>query len=149
MSSIEYLEFSDQIPFKITDQITALHVSIFKKPFENFEQSLFPKKRYLCLVALCGDKVVGYKIGYQRKLGHYFSWIGAVQPEFRRRGIASHLMKLQHHWCTEHGFKSIRTITKQHWLEMLLLNLKNGYKIIRLFRSREDYPKIVLEKELL
>jgi predicted GNAT superfamily acetyltransferase len=63
-------------------------------------------------VATVGERVVGFKMGYERKSTAYHSWLGGVDPEFRRQGIARGLMKLQHQWCAESGYKSIRTQTK-------------------------------------
>ncbi|HEY8343405.1 MAG TPA: GNAT family N-acetyltransferase [Calditerricola sp.] len=45
---------------------------------------------------------------------------------YRRRGIATELMKRQHAWCRRHGYQTIRTHTKNKWREMLILNLRHG-----------------------
>ena len=53
--------------------------------------------------------VVGCKVGYERKPGHYYSWLGGVHSEFRGRGIARSLMQQQHAWCQHQGYHRIRT----------------------------------------
>ncbi|MET4106954.1 GNAT family N-acetyltransferase [Hymenobacter sp. UYP22] len=93
------------------------------------------------------DQLVGCKLGYERKPGHYYSWLGGVHPGFRGRGIAAELMRQQHAWCAAQGYHRVRTHTYNRWRAMLLLNLRHGFDIIGTVQSSRGLT-IVLEKEL-
>lgn len=100
-------------------------------------------------VATSKDKVIGYKLGYERKPNHYYSWLGGVSADHQRRGIATMLMKMQHDWCRANDYVAIRTQTKNKWRNMILLNIKSGYHIIGSFTDDVGEPKIMLEKSLI
>ncbi|MFC4767956.1 GNAT family N-acetyltransferase [Effusibacillus consociatus] len=106
------------------------------------------KSRLFTLLALKEQLVVGYKIGYERKLGHFYSWLGGVDPSFRKQGIASELMRRQHEWCRRNGYRSVRTHTKNKWRDMLILNIRHGFDIIGTLTDAKGEAKIILEKKL-
>jgi GNAT superfamily N-acetyltransferase len=95
-----------------------------------------------------GGKVVGCKLGYERQPGHYYSWLGGVHPGFRGQGIAAELMRRQHAWCRQQGYRRIRTHTFNRWRAILLLNLRHGFDIIGTVQGQRGLT-IVLEKELV
>lgn len=109
-----------------------------------YQQARQPVQVWL---ALADGNVVGVKLGYERKPGHYYSWLGGVHPEFRGQGIAAELMRRQHAWCREQGYRSIRTHTYNRWRAMLLLNLRHGFDIIGTMQGAHGLT-IVLEKDL-
>lgn len=82
------------------------------------------------LLAVVDGQVVGCKVGYERKPGHFYSWLGAVHADFRGQGIATELMRRQHDWCFQHGYYTIRTQTYNRWRQMLVLNLRFGFDIV-------------------
>ena len=43
----------------------------------------------LAIVAFDGVKAVGFKIGYESDFEEFFSWIGGIDPAYRRKGIGS------------------------------------------------------------
>jgi GNAT superfamily N-acetyltransferase len=92
-------------------------------------------------------QLVGCKLGYERKPGQYYSWLGGVHPSFRGQGIARELMQQQHAWCVQQGYHRIRTQTYNHWRAMLLLNLRVGFDIVGTVQGPRGLV-IVLEKEL-
>ncbi|MCB0365476.1 MAG: GNAT family N-acetyltransferase [Bdellovibrionaceae bacterium] len=106
------------------------------------------KHRPSLFVALAGEQVVGFKLGYERKPGHYYSWMGGVDPDYRGKGIARALMEFQHSWLKSEGYKGLRTQTKNQWQEMIILNLKSGFQIIGTFTDDEGETKIIMEKAL-
>ncbi|GAB4016797.1 GNAT family N-acetyltransferase [Spirosoma koreense] len=99
------------------------------------------------LLAVAGGQVVGCKLGYERKPGHFYSWLGAVHPNARGQGIASELMRQQHDWCRQHGYHTVRTQTYNQWRSMLLLNLRFGFDIIGTVQGSHGLA-IVLEKKV-
>lgn len=57
--------------------------------------------------------LVGFKLGYRRGGDLFYSWLGAVDPDWRRRGIAQRLMAMQHDWARQQGYRHIETRTRQ------------------------------------
>ena len=98
-------------------------------------------------LALANGIVVGCKLGYERKPGHFYSWLGCVAPAFRGNGIAAELMRRQHEWCRQHNYQTIRTQTYNQWRSMLILNLRAGFDIIGTMQGKHGLT-IVLEKTL-
>lgn len=106
------------------------------------------KHGLLTIVAIENGEVIGCKIGYNRKAYHFYSWLGGVSGNFRKHGIGSELMRRQHEWLQQNGYKTIRTHTKNQWRSMLILNLKHGFDVIGTFTDSRGEPKIILEKRL-
>ncbi|MBC3786747.1 GNAT family N-acetyltransferase [Spirosoma utsteinense] len=98
-------------------------------------------------LALDDNQVVGCKLGYEQKPGHFYSWLGCVSPSCRGQGIAAELMRQQHDWCKEQGYHTIRTHTYNQWRHMLVLNIRSGYDIIGTVAGKRGLT-IVLEKTL-
>jgi predicted GNAT superfamily acetyltransferase len=92
-------------------------------------------------------KIVGCKLGYERKPGHYYSWLGGVEEAFRGHGTAAELMRRQHAWCQRQGYQRIRTQTYNQWRTMLLLNLRMEFDIVGTMQGAHGLV-IVLEKKL-
>ncbi|MCL6444163.1 MAG: GNAT family N-acetyltransferase [Alicyclobacillus sp.] len=126
-----------------------LHESIFTTQSSDvIEEELSSRPKFLILVAMDDDRVVGYKIGYHDRKNRFYSWLGGVYPEYRNRGIASELMKIQHEWCKLQGYSVIRTQTKNKWRSMLMLNLRHGFDVIGTYTDETGEPKIIMEKRL-
>lgn len=146
---VEYRQFEGLPDGKVLADLLRLHELVFGAgEADRMLREARNRHRLLTLVALAGQQVVGYKIGYERKPGHFYSWVGAVAPGFRRRGIASELMRRQHAWCREQGYGTIRTATKNKWRDMLILNLRHGFDIIGVYVDQRGEPKLILEKRL-
>lgn len=109
-----------------------------------YQQARSPLHVWLALV---DGQMVGGKLGYERKPGHYYSWLGGVHADFRGQGIAAELMRRQHAWCQEQGYHRIRTQTYNRWRAMLLLNLRHGFDIVGTVQGAHGLT-IVLEKDL-
>lgn len=104
------------------------------------------RPRRLLLVALMEGRVVGYKIGYEERPGRFYSWIGGVDPDYRRRGIARALMAKQHRLLERAGFRTVRSQTRNRYPGMLILSILSGFEIIGTLAG--DETRIVLEKKL-
>ena len=100
------------------------------------------------LLAMVNGQVVGCKLGYERKPGQYYSWLGGVHADYRGRGIATELMRRQHEWCCQNQFHTIQTQTYNQWRDMLILNLRHGFHIIGTVQGKLGLT-IVLEKILV
>lgn len=146
---IQY-QFHHTLPLE--PQLTAL-VNLLADVFDNESPSdwrakLIDRKRQTEVyteLALMDGVLVGCKLGYERKPGHFYSWLGCVDPAFRGNGIAAELMRRQHAWCRQHDYQTIRTQTYNQWRSMLILNLKAGFDIIGTLQGKHGLT-IVLEK---
>jgi len=128
----------------------ALHDQIFRSQGSgSITRELASKSRFLIALAMDGEHVVGYKIGYEERQHRFYSWLGGVHPNYRGQGIASALMNEQHEWCRGNGYTVIRTHTKNKWRSMLILNLRHGFDVIGTFTDEQGEPKIILEKRLV
>lgn len=107
-----------------------------------YQQSRQPVQVWL---AFSGDQPVACKLGYERKPGHYYSWLGGVHPDHRCQGLAAELMRQQHAWCAAQGYHTIRTQTFNRWRAMLLLNLRFGFDIVGTVQGGRGLT-LVLEK---
>ena len=92
--------------------------------------------------------LVGFKIGYAHTRTRYYSWLGGVDPNLRRKGIARELMVNQHHWLIENGYLSVETGARQSNTAMAKLNLVSGFKVVGI-RFKGDDPDILYEKILV
>lgn len=130
------------------ESLIELHEETFHTTTSAFLEELKEKNKLLIILTFHHDQIVGYKIGYERKQHHFYSWIGGVHKDYRKQGIASKLMDIQHNWCRERGYKTIQTKTKNKWRSMLILNIKHGYDVIGTYTDNKAEPKIILEKKL-
>lgn len=128
--------------------VLALNSKVFQSATADTLREQLPRRTsLLVVVAFEADAVIGYKIGYEQNNRQFHSWLGGVDPEYRGRGIATQLMRLQHEWCFSHGYNTIRTHTTNKWRSMLLLNIRNGFDVIGTV-TEGGKTKIILEKTL-
>ena len=78
-------------------------------------------------VAEIDGALVGFKIGYAMTQTKYYSWLGGVHPDQRRRGLAAALMVRQHQWAADQGYAKIETAADQENTPMAKLNLVHGF----------------------
>ena len=102
---------------------------------------------FTVIEARVGEQLVGFKLGYAHTPTRYYSWLGGVDPEYRRQGIAGELMNRQHAWLLEAGYKTVETGARQHNSAMAELNLASGFKVVGI-RFKDGDPEITYEKQL-
>lgn len=144
---MDYIHYREIPKMNVLTGIMELHKHVFEGAELGLEE-LTEKKNLLIFVALNGERVVGFKMGYEYTDDTFYSWLGGVHSDFRGKGIASELMRRQHELVKSFGYTKIRTISRNKRREMLLLNIKVGFDIIETFVSGKGTHKIVLEKEL-
>lgn len=126
--------------------VEGLYRNIFRSEAD-LNGEMQTKTRLLTFVARENERVVGFKLGYERKKKHFYSWLGGVDEAYRGQGIASELMKRQHERC-RNGYQTIRTHTKNKWKNTLILNLKHGFDVIGTYTDDQGKSKIILERKL-
>lgn len=110
------------------------------------ERVAFTHRLHLGL-ARVDERVVGFKIAAWMRPDRLYSWLGCVDPAWRRRGIASALLVQQHAWARGQGIRLVRTATLNRWPGMVALNLAHGLEIIGT-TTQGGQPKLILEKRL-
>ncbi len=80
-------------------------------------------------LAIAAGRIVGFKIGYAMSQRKYYSWLGGVDPAFRRRGVASELMERQHRWIAMRGYTVVETSANQENVAMAQVNLRHGFSV--------------------
>ena len=135
-------------------KLVELERAVFEKPLDAavIRNELFNRAGLIVLLARVEGSYRGYKVGYRLSAtdDYFYSWIGGVHPDYRRRGIARLLMERQHQLAREAGCSYVRTKTRNKYKSMLILNLKVGFDVCGLYHKLdEQHPGIVLEKRLL
>lgn len=145
---IDYIIFHLITNDVILDGIIELHKDIFGTT-DDLINKIANKPKLLVVTAMNGTKVIGYKIGYELDNNKFYSWLGGVDRNYRKHGIASELMKKQHEYLKENGYSVVQTKTMNKWRDMLVLNIKNGFDVIDTYIDEKGLYKIILEKKLL
>jgi len=146
---IKYLVINSIPDDDLMDNIKSLYSAIFKSNIEEFNNKIKDKPKILFNIALDGNKLIGFKIGYELNGDKFYSWLGGVDPSYRKQGIASKLMEQQHQYLREYGYKVIQTKSMNKWRGMLLLNIKYGFDVTETYTDEKGLHKIILEKKLL
>ncbi|GAE32534.1 GNAT family N-acetyltransferase [Alkalihalobacillus hemicellulosilyticus] len=145
--TITYEAIDRPLTDKELNQVDVLHKTVFG-PSHSIIDKMTDKPRIIVHLALHQSKPVGYKIGYELDNKTFYSWLGGVDPIYRKRGIAAKLMEKQHTTLKELGYEKVQTKTMNRWRQMLLLNIKMGFDVIRTYTDDKGRHKIVLEKTL-
>jgi predicted GNAT superfamily acetyltransferase len=144
----QYRVYEEWPPETIAEQIRQLYETIFQTSAERMMEKMNKVESLLVIAAFKQDKVIGFKIGYENDSEEFYSWIGGVAPAYRKKGIGSTLMNMQHEWIKKRGYKIVTTQTKNKWRDMLILNLRHGFDIIGTYTDEKGEPKIILQKRL-
>ena len=132
----------------VLEGILELHRDIFETSYDLIN-NMTQKNQLLVITAMDGKKLIGYKIGYALDSNKFYSWLGGVDANYRKFGVASMLMEMQHQYLKENGYGVVQTKTMNKWRNMLVLNIKNGFDVIDTYTNDKGLHKIVLEKKLL
>lgn len=92
-----------------------------------------------------GGQLTGFKAGYAAAYDRYYSWLGAVHPDFQRQGVARSLMQYQHDWLAVSRFAMVSTHVAQSNNAMIAANLEFGLQKAGMF-SKKGEPYLILEK---
>lgn len=142
-------EIGESVTTRQVRSLAEVFISAFDQaPSADFEQRLNGKRNLSVLIAR-SSKIEGFKIGYERHRGVFFSWLGGVLQESRRKGIARDLLRRQHELCLERGYREIQTETFGDGKAMLLLNLQEGFEIYGTHLGTDGRLRVQLRKMLV
>ena len=117
------------------DDIERIYAAIPEFDQEQNDASDFMRRlsrdHAIVLVAEVGGGLAGFKAGYDRyRDGSFYSWLGAVLPEYRKQGVALALMEAQEARLKELGFDRVYVKTRNKFVAMRVLLARNGYLVI-------------------
>lgn len=148
-------KFSYQVVLGVPDQnvLDAL-LYLYKTLFEDADLDFFvdriqTKEDLIIALCYCGNDLVGFKLGYRYNAATLYSWVGGVLPRFRKQGIAQNLMELQHTYAKKNGYQKVRTKSMNRFKPMIILNLKNGFDILKVYTNDSNQTKIIFEKSFV
>ena len=146
---VEYRTIGESVDDATVKEIGRLYFLCFsREPEPDFGDRLREKPGLLLNLASAAGQVVGYKVGYRRYGDVFYSWLGGVAPAYRRRGIARQLLKEQHQWCKDTGYRWIVAENRNDLRRMLLLNIQEGFNVIGTYLSERSETIITLRKSL-
>jgi len=101
---------------------------------DSYEISEYSKRLnstvHLILTAYNDHNPIAFKIGYHRHSdGSFYSWMGGVLPNYRRKGIANNLADHQEAWAKKKSYNSIKVQTRSKHNAMLTLLINRGFQI--------------------
>ena len=134
----------------VISEIHEIQARIFEHPFarEKIRERVSGKEAFLSIHAYSDRGIVGFKTGFSIGGGLFYSWIGGVDPEYRRLGLGKRMMLLQHQELKALGFVKVQTKTQNRFRDMIILNLKSGFEIVDTFVEEGKGFQILLEKAL-
>ena len=89
-------------------------------------------------------------MGYDRyNDGSFYSWMGGVLLDYRRKDVASELAVFQEKWAIDNGYKSIKLKTRNKHESMLAFAIEAGFQILN-YEPNKDIGevRILMEKIL-
>jgi len=119
-----------------------------KRTFEDYSTQLSGRKTHI-LIAVAGEKLIGFKVGYEATEEEFHSWLGGVLPEYRGNKIATELRKIQERWASKQGFKFISVDSYNKFTSMICMLVTNAYKITNFDKNENPLrSKFTFKKEL-
>lgn len=84
MKEIQHQFIENQLSPPTLAALLELHFQVFSgQPREELVQEIREAPELLTIIAYQNQQMIGYKMGYRRKKGHFYSWLGCVSDEFR------------------------------------------------------------------
>ncbi|WP_250433758.1 GNAT family N-acetyltransferase [Hanstruepera flava] len=113
-----------------------------------FKERIQTQTHVFSVLAFSNDELIGFKIGYPKNMETFYSWIGGVKQKYRNQGIGKELAQLQEIHAKETGYKILQTKSMNRFKPMMILNLKNGFNITKVYTNEKRQAKIIFEKNL-
>ena len=136
---------------RLEDAVDLAHqIPEFDNPYNIDEYKKRLLSDHLVITAHFENKIVGFKIGYDRfNDGSFYSWMGGVLPENRNQSIAEILADYQENWAKINGYASIRLKTRKKHEAMLSFSKKRGFVITKeIEKNPKKESRTWMEKQL-
>lgn len=147
--NISYNIFEGDLSYNLFTELLNLYNQLFEDADLEFFKTRFTTQANICSVlAFKKTQLIGFKIGYPIENNTFYSWIGGVNSEFRNIGIGKQLATLQENYAIQKRFSVLKTKSMNRFKPMMILNLKNGFNITKVYTNTKGQTKIVFEKQL-
>ncbi|PNQ74701.1 GNAT family N-acetyltransferase [Hanstruepera neustonica] len=134
----------------LLDEILCLYQDIFSDADSKFFiERIQQELNVFSVLAFNNGKLIGFKIGYPKNQEIFYSWIGGVKTQYRSQGVGKTLAELQEVHAKHFGFQKLQTKSMNRFKPMMILNLKNGFNITKVYTNEKGQTKIVFEKDLI
>lgn len=148
-SNVSYKTFIGFPKPKQLQEIIDLYVAIFPDAdITFFNNRLKENPNSFLVIAYQSNKHVAFKLGYPYSNNTFYSWIGGVLPDYRNQKIATTLLHVMEEYALNYGFKKLRSKSMNRFKPMIILNLKSGFDIVKVYTNSKEQTKIVFEKNL-
>jgi GNAT superfamily N-acetyltransferase len=128
--TIEYEAAFAPIAPALISEIAGLSEQVFSPSAIDYAWRLGAMPQVSVFCARHAGQLVGFKAGYAIAERKYYSWLGAVHPEFRNQRIASRLAGMQHEWLAGQGYTRVETSSREGNAVMARVNLASGFAVI-------------------
>jgi predicted GNAT superfamily acetyltransferase len=146
---LTYQVIEDSLSEEVLHDILLVYKSIFEDyKLDFFKNRIHQKEDVLTILSYNKKQLVGFKIGYRYDDTTFYSWVGGVLLTQRRQGIAQQLISIQHEQAKMKGYAKLRTKSMNRFKPMMILNLKNGFDITKIYTNTKGQTKIVFEKTI-
>lgn len=145
---VEYVVHCAPLDARVTKDLAQLVEVCFGEAPSDLAGRVSEKREVTAVVAIDDGAPVGFKLGYALNRETFYSWLGCVHPEHRRRGIARELMTRQHDDCRARGYRDIQTETLATNAAMLIANLEAGFEVHGTRTDRRGL-KVLLTRSLV
>ncbi|WP_161974463.1 GNAT family N-acetyltransferase [Piscinibacter terrae] len=125
--SIDYALHHRDIPPELIAEVASLSEHVFETSTIDHAWRLTHMPDVSLFCARQAGELIGFKAGYAIAERKYYSWLGAVHPQWRRQGVASRLADMQHQWLVERGFAVVETSSRHENSAMARINLHSGF----------------------
>jgi len=117
---------------KISDSDLEAIFQVGHASFTNFHtREKFLKKiedrKYWTLILRESSEPVAFKVWYEDEDQEIYSWLGAVHPDHRKKGIATEMMHMQFRYMAGLGYNKVKLKTHEGHPEMIALCKKEGF----------------------
>ena len=148
-SNITYAIIEGSLEPIVISKLLDLYAEIFSDADpEFFKQRISEQPKLFTILAFHDEQLIAFKIGYPYNKTTFYSWIGGVHQDYRTQGIASKLAEMQEAYAKTNGFHKLLTKSMNTYKPMMILNLKNGFDIVKFYTNTKGQTKIVFEKDL-
>lgn len=132
----------------VIDSVAALSARVFEETDPDPIRWRLTNMPQASLFVMAADgRWIAFKAGYALSEKKYYSWLGGVDPAYRRQGVAAALMQRQHDWLRTQGYELVETATNQNNHAMARVNLEHGFSICGM-RTYPTATQILFLKQL-
>lgn len=128
--AVEFSTHFGPLETDLVSAIAALSERVFEPPTIDHSWRLTHMPQVSVFCAHASGTLVGFKAGYAIAERRYYSWLGAVHPQYRGQGVAIQLTHMQHQWLSTRGYSTVETSTRSSNSAMAHINFRSGFVVV-------------------